>query len=81
MASELRETIPTFNQGEAEGGEDVGLTNLSALTSQSFAKSWGEAGLIVLVAVALFAGLELAVRVFSIQSYIFPPPSGSSCNS
>jgi NitT/TauT family transport system permease protein len=74
MASELRETIPTFNQGE-EGGEEVGLTNLSAFTSQSFAKSWGEAGLIVLVAVALFAGLELAVRVFSIQSYIFPPPS------
>ena len=74
MASELRETIPTFNQGD-EGGEEVGLTNWSALSSQSFAKSWGEAGLIVLVAVALFAGLELAVRVFNIQSYIFPPPS------
>jgi NitT/TauT family transport system permease protein len=29
----------------------------------------------VLVAVLLFAGLELAVRVFHIQSYIFPPPS------
>lgn len=76
MASELRETIPTFNQAEPESGsEEVGLTNWSAMTSQSFAKSWGEAGLIVLVAVALFAGLELAVRVFSIQSYIFPPPS------
>lgn len=76
MASELRETIPTFNQAEPESGsEEVGLTNWSAMTSQSFAKSWGEAGLIALVAVALFAGLELAVRVFHIQSYIFPPPS------
>lgn len=76
MASELRETIPTFNQAEQEsGGDDVGLTNWSALSNQSFAKSWGEAGLIVLVAVALFAGAELAVRVFNIESYIFPPPS------
>lgn len=76
MASELRETIPTFNQAEPEsGGDDVGLTNWSALSNQSFAKSWGEAGLIALVAVALFVGLELAVRVFNIQSYIFPPPS------
>ncbi len=76
MASELRETIPTFNQAEPEsGGEEVGLTNWSALSNQSFAKSWGEAGLIALVAVLLFAGLELAVRVFHIQSYIFPPPS------
>ena len=75
MASELREAIPTFNQGEAEGSEEVGLTNWSALTSQGFAKSWGEAGLILLVAVVLVAGAELAVRVFNIQSYIFPPPS------
>ena len=76
MASELRETIPTFNQAEPEsGGEDVGLSNWSALSNQSFAKSWGEAGLIVLVAVLLFLGAELAVRVFHIQSYIFPPPS------
>ena len=75
MASELRETIPTFNQAEPEGGEEVGVTNWSALSNQSFAKSWGEAGLIVLVAVALFVAAELAVRIFHIQSYIFPPPS------
>lgn len=74
MATELRETIPTFNQAEPEGGE-AGLSNMSAMTSQSFAKSWGEAGLIALVAILLFAAAELAVRVFNIQSYIFPPPS------
>ena len=43
MASELRETIPTFNQ-KAEGEGDVSLTNWSALTSQGFARNWGEVG-------------------------------------
>jgi NitT/TauT family transport system permease protein len=70
----LRETIPTFNQ-EAEGDGEVSLTNWSALTSQGFARNWGEVGLILLVAVVLIVGAELAVRAFNIQSYIFPPPS------
>jgi NitT/TauT family transport system permease protein len=74
MASELRETIPTFNQ-EAEGDGEVSLTNWSALTSQGFARNWGEVGLILLVAVVLIVGAEFAVRAFNIQSYIFPPPS------
>jgi NitT/TauT family transport system permease protein len=75
VATELRETIPTFNQVESEGQGDVGLTNWSALTSQGFARTWGEAGLIVLVAVIFVAAVELAIRVFNIQSYILPPPS------
>ena len=75
MASELRETIPTFNQAEGEGDGEVSLTNWSALTSQGFARTWGEAGLILLVAVLLILGAEFAVRAFNIQSSIFPPPS------
>jgi NitT/TauT family transport system permease protein len=75
MASELRETIPTFNQAEAQGDGEVSLTNWSALTSQGFARNWGEVGLILLVAVVLIVGAELAVSFFNIQSYIFPPPS------
>jgi NitT/TauT family transport system permease protein len=75
MASELRETIPTFNQAEAEGEGEVSLTNWSALTSQGFARNWGEVGLILLVAILLIVGAEFAVRAFNIQSYIFPPPS------
>ena len=75
MASELRETIPTFNQAEAEGEREVSLTNWSALTSQGFARNWGEVGLILLVAIVLIVGAEFAVRAFNIQSYIFPPPS------
>jgi NitT/TauT family transport system permease protein len=75
MASELGETIPTFNQAQAEGDSEVSLTNWSALTSQGFARNWGEVGLIVLVAIVLIAGAEIAVHAFNIQSYIFPPPS------
>jgi NitT/TauT family transport system permease protein len=75
MASELRETIPTFNQAEAQGDGEVSLTNWSALTSQGFARNWGEVGLILLVAVVLIAAAEFAVHAFNIQSYIFPPPS------
>jgi NitT/TauT family transport system permease protein len=73
MASELRETIPTFNQAEAEG--EVDLTNWSALTSANFARSWGEAAIIALFAVLLVGTIELMVRVLAIPQYIFPRPS------
>jgi NitT/TauT family transport system permease protein len=75
MASELRETIPTFNQAEADGGDEVGLTNWSALTNQGFAKSWGEAAVIAAFAVVILGAIELAVRAFAIPAYIFPRPS------
>ena len=75
MASELRETIPTFNQTQAEEEGDVSLTNWSALTSASFARSWGEALMIALFAVIVIGTIEVAVRVFAIPTYIFPKPS------
>jgi NitT/TauT family transport system permease protein len=75
LASELRETIPTFNQTQAEGEGDVSLTNWSALTSASFARSWGEALMIALFAVIVIGTIEVAVRVFAIPTYIFPKPS------
>jgi NitT/TauT family transport system permease protein len=75
MASELRETIPTFNQAEADGQGDVSLTNWSALTSANFARSWGEAMIIALFAVILIGTIELIVRALAIPTYIFPRPS------
>jgi NitT/TauT family transport system permease protein len=75
LASELRETIPTFNQTQAEGEGDVSLTNWSALTSASFARSWGEALMIALFAVIVIGTIEVAVRAFAIPAYIFPKPS------
>jgi NitT/TauT family transport system permease protein len=77
MASELRETIPTFGEGEgkASGGDEVSLTNWSALTSTGFARSWGEAALIVLVAVVFVGGLEVFLRVANVPAYTMPRPS------
>ena len=75
MASELRETIPNFNKTQAEGEGDVSLTNWSALTNASFARSWGEALMIALFAVIVIGTIEVAVRVFAIPTYIFPKPS------
>ena len=75
MASELRETIPTFGQAAGDEQSEVSLTNWSALTSARFARSWGEALVIALVAVAVIGGAELAVRALNIKAYIFPRPS------
>lgn len=75
MASKLRETIPTFGQAGKEESNEVGLANMSALTSANFAKNWWEAALIVAVAVVFVGGAELLVRVLHIKSYVFPRPS------
>src|SRR5215218_9305163 len=75
MASELRENIPTFGKTADEGQADVSLSNWSALSSVSFARSGLEVLVIALVAVAVIGGTELAVRVFDVKSYVFPKPS------
>lgn len=72
----MRDTIPTF--GKEAGGEEQGevsLSNWSALTHMSFAKSGLEIMVIALVAVAVIGGAELAVRVFDVKAYILPRPS------
>jgi NitT/TauT family transport system permease protein len=77
MASELRESIPTFGQKPAgnEQSDQVDISNWSALSSARFAKTWTEAAVIALVAVIIIGGAELAVILFNIQPYIFPRPS------
>ncbi len=76
MASDLRETIPTF--GEPSGGQDTGgvsLANWSGLTSTGFARSWAEAIAITAVAVLVIGGTEIFVRVRHVPAYTFPAPS------
>ena len=76
MASELRESIPTFNQPQgSKESSDVDITNWSALTSTSFARSWGEAIAIVAVAVLFVVGLEVLLRVANVPTYTMPRPS------
>ncbi|MDQ3468135.1 MAG: ABC transporter permease [Chloroflexota bacterium] len=76
MGNDLRDNIPAFGD-EAKANEvgDVDLTNWSALTSTSFARSWGEAAAILLVAVAVIGGAELFVRLADVPAYTFPAPS------
>ena len=75
MASDLRETIPSFGtKPGAEGGE-VGLSNWSALSSMSFARNGGEALVIAMVACTVIGGVELWVRLFDVKPYVFPAPS------
>lgn len=75
MASELRETIPTFEQSAEAQESEVSLTNWSALTSAGFARSWIEALAIALLAVAIIGGTELYVRLRDVPAYTFPAPS------
>lgn len=50
-----------------------GLSNWTALTSMNIAG--GQLIIIILVAVAVITGLEIAVRAFEVPSYVFPKPS------
>ena len=75
MAAELRDTIPTFGQDADAQEAPAGLSNMSALATTNIAKSWGEAGLLVAVAVAIVGGLEIVCRVFDVPAYTFPKPS------
>jgi NitT/TauT family transport system permease protein len=76
MASELRETIPTFGkQAGTDEQSEVSLSNWSALTSASFAQNWWQVAVIALVAVLVIGGLEVVVRVFDVPAYSFPKPS------
>lgn len=75
MADQLRENIPTFGDDANGGDQEVSLTNMSALTSNSFAKNWGEVGILLLVAVIVIGGLEVICRAFDVPAYTFPKPS------
>lgn len=75
MASELRETIPTFGDEAKSETQDVGLSNWSALTNTGLAKNWGEVGIIIVVAVLVIGGLEVWCRLANIPTYTFPKPS------
>jgi len=74
MVSELRENIPTFGDSSAEN-QEVGLSNMSAMTSTSLVSNGKEAVILLLIAAAVIGGLELVVRLFNVPAYTFPAPS------
>jgi NitT/TauT family transport system permease protein len=71
--TELRDQIPTFNEGRAAAVH--GPVQWTGITSIQTAKSLFEVGTIVAVAAAVFFGLEEALRLSGTPSYVFPKPT------
>jgi NitT/TauT family transport system permease protein len=69
------DAIPEFSKSKAGDGGEVSLTNLSAFSGGMGIKSTAEIIAIILVAVAIIGGAELALRLFEVPEYIMPPPS------
>ncbi|MBS3650507.1 ABC transporter permease [Pseudaminobacter sp. 19-2017] len=69
------DAIPEFSKPKAGEGGEVSLTNLSAFSGGMGIKSAAEIVAIILVAVAIIGGAELALRLFEVPAYIMPPPS------
>ncbi len=69
------DAIPEFNKSKAGGASEVGVTNMSALTSGPGIQSMREVIAIVLVAVIVIGGTELLLNLFQVPQYIMPAPS------
>ena len=68
------DAIPEFKGGPGAAGE-IGIANMSALTSGPGIKSMGEVLAIVLVAVIVIGGTELLLHIFAVPQYVLPKPS------
>jgi NitT/TauT family transport system permease protein len=73
IPSELREEIPSFDQGPAH--HDHGPIDWTGLTSVRGARSAVEIGTVVAIAFVVFFGLEAILRLTDTPSYIFPKPT------
>lgn len=69
----MSDITPEFRK--TGGGGGVRLTNLSAFAPGSGRRTWAEVVAIILTAVVVIGGLELALRWFEVPEYIMPPPS------
>lgn len=72
---QLQEEIPSFEHTDGGDGEQVGLSNWSALTSGPGVRTWLEVAAIALVAVVIIGGAEVLLRVLQVPQYILPTPS------
>ena len=68
------DAIPEF-KAKRGGDGDVGITNMSALTSGPGIKSMSEVLAIILVAVVIIGGTELLLNIFEVPQYVLPKPS------
>jgi NitT/TauT family transport system permease protein len=68
------DAIPQFSKSKSVS-DDIGVANMSALAMGPGIKSAREVVAIVLVAVVVIGGTELALRVFDVPQYIMPAPT------
>lgn len=69
---EQQDAIPEFKSG---GSGEVGVANMSALTAGPGIGSVKEVIAILLVAVVIIGGTELALNIFQVPQYVLPKPS------
>jgi len=72
VPSELRDEIPSFEKGSAP--KDRGPIDFTGLTSVRTAKSALEVAAIIGLALAIFFGIELILRLTDTPTYVFPKP-------
>lgn len=72
---QLRDNIPEFGKKTGAGDSQVGVANMSALSAGSGARTVWEIAAIVLVAVVIIGGAEIALRLLAVPSYVLPTPS------
>lgn len=65
----LGDKIPKFGRKKTPGGQASGLI------SGPGARSFWEIVAIIMVAVVIIGGTEIAIRVFQVPQYVMPPPS------
>ena len=69
------DAIPEFRQSHRADANEVGVTNLSALTAGPSISSWVEVLAIVAVAVVVIGSIESWLWYFAVPHYILPRPS------
>jgi len=69
------DAIPEFGKASAGGGGELGVANMSALTSGPEINSFRDVAIIAAVAVVVIGGIELLLNIFAVPQYVLPKPS------
>lgn len=69
-----KDAIPEF-KAKAGGAGEVGITNMSALTSGPGVRSAGEIFAVVAVAIIVIGGMEVLLGLLQVPQYVLPRPS------
>ncbi|MDP3316374.1 MAG: ABC transporter permease [Devosia sp.] len=69
------DAIPDFSKSGASGGGELGVANMSALTSGPGISSFRDVAIIAAVAGVVIGGIELLLNIFAVPQYVLPKPS------